>query len=517
MIGSWDDCLVVWWENLGAAVSWKTHFVDDIEEPTATLLGDFDGDGDLDILAASREDEGVFWFPNVWSSPGIEFPDPGSFQKVYDPPLQSGPIATADIDGDGDMDLITTNRGDDDVDWEENVNGDGSVWINHSISGDRDLPQDVIGSDIDCDGDIDVLALGFAEVSIWKNSDGAGDFADPLLVEFTFEGAQSMAVGDLDRDGDQDMIVAVTNSHGFLFYIENADGKGTSWEPIEIFPSGATQLAEISLADLDGDGDLDVLSTSDGNRALVWSENDGNGGTWTAHVVDTNPQQPTNAAAADADGDGDLDIFATHEFGVSWWENSGTDTWQEHPILSDLGTAQIVRPHDFDRDGDVDVVIYNSQGKRVHFIENLNKGQEWKTEVLPTPNTSPLKEALGLELADLTGDGLIDICISGTLEQANELILAHWSPTWKEHPQSLPLAITSIRQIGTDEADNALLEISWNAEPGCDYQIEISTDLQIWALFGFPSDSIRAGATTASKIVTPPTGKQRVYYRVISQ
>lgn len=409
MIGSWDDCLVVWWENLGAASTWKAHFVDDIEEPTATRLGDFDGDGDLDILAASREDEGVFWFANVWSSPGIEFLDSG-LQIIHHPALQSGPVAPADIDGDGDMDLITTNSSDDDVDWEENVNGDGSVWVRHSISGDRDLPRDVVGSDIDCDGDIDVLALGYPEISIWKNSDGAGNFAAPLVVELPFSGAHSMAVSDLDGDGDQDMIVAVNNSHGFLFYIENADGKGTSWRPVEIFESGASELSEISLADLDGDGDLDVLSTSLGNRALVWSENDGAGGTWTAHVVDINPSSSSNAAAADADGDGDLDIFAAYESGVSWWENSGTDAWEEHQILAGSGGQQLVRPYDFDRDGDVDLVMYDGQGKIVHYAQNLDAGSSWLTETLPTPSASELEEAEALELADFTGDGLIDIC-----------------------------------------------------------------------------------------------------------
>ena len=121
-----------------------------------------------------------------------------------------------------------------------------------------------------------------------------------------------------------------------------------------------------------------------------------------------------------------------------------------------------------------------------------------------------MKETMALEIADFNGDGLSDICISGSLEQDNELVLAYWSPTWNETPEPLPFGITAIRQVGDDQ-----IEIIWNAEPGCDYQIEMSTDLQNWNAVGFSRIWIRAGASTESHIVTVPVGAQKIYYRVI--
>ena len=110
--------------------------------------GDVDRDGDIDAF----EDGDVVWINDGSGA----FTDSGQNLGV------GGEPQFGDVDGDGDNDLLLTNRSDDDVDWLENINGDGSVWTRHSLDNDFDVPRDVrLGQ-----GLLDVILKSGAEAEL---------------------------------------------------------------------------------------------------------------------------------------------------------------------------------------------------------------------------------------------------------------------------------------------------------------------------------------------------------------
>ena len=120
-------------------------------------------------------------------------------------------------------------------------------------------------------------------------------------------------------------------------------------------------------ADLDGDGDLDVLGAAAGNSNDVtwWENTDGEGTSWTKHVIDGNFLSAKSVYAADLDGDGDLDVLgagAGSGDDVTWWENTAGDgsTWTEHLLNGNFDGACSVYAADLDGDGDPDFLAAGS-------------------------------------------------------------------------------------------------------------------------------------------------------------
>ena len=113
------------------------------------------------------------------------------------------------------------------------------------------------------------------------------------------------------RDGDLDVVVA-SGTADDLDWFENTAGNGSAWT--EHQSDGSFDgVACIRAADVDGDGDLDVLASALGTSDdIVWYENTGgDGSAWSKHNIDTNFADPRVVEAADIDGDGDLDVYAT--------------------------------------------------------------------------------------------------------------------------------------------------------------------------------------------------------------
>ena len=91
--------------------------------------------------------------------------------------------------------------------------------------------------------------------------------------------------------------------------------------------TGEDGVYGVDLADIDGDGDMDVISAVHYGDTVTWYENDGNADpTWTAVDISTSQDQPIKVHVADMDGDGDLDIVAasTLDYTITWYENDGS-------------------------------------------------------------------------------------------------------------------------------------------------------------------------------------------------
>eukprot|EP00854_Cymbomonas_tetramitiformis_P016958 gene16958-20148_t len=224
-------------------------------------------------------------------------------------------LGAADIDGDGDIDILCALSTGSKIRWYRN-NNNGASWTQMPDIASPHTARGVHAADIDGDGDMDVFSASEGDQTFaWYENDGAGNFGSQQVIDSGIpngKSAQFVDTGDIDGDGDLDVVTA-GRSCGVAWY-ENTDGSGTFGSRQEIavpynsdFPF---QYKRAQAADIDGDGDLDVVAASFGQDHVAWFENtDGSGTFGTMQVIGTSHSNTQHMYAADLDGDGDIDVL----------------------------------------------------------------------------------------------------------------------------------------------------------------------------------------------------------------
>ncbi len=235
------------------------------------FMGDIDGDGEDEVVIMSDRRD-VSWY----KIPKDPINDPWPCTHIGKA-VHSG-IALGDIDGDGDLDIVRTDI------WFENVNGDGSKWVEHPIGPNTPPPPDF------CEG-------------------------------FTFN-ATRCHVLDMTRNGKQNDVVFCDAEipGGKVWWMENVNGDGSKWVRHEIaLPLNPRRGAfhGLCVGDFDGDGDVDVFAAEmeavGGNappRYRIWENVDGKGLKWKEHVILDANLGGHEPVIADFTGNGKMDIIA---------------------------------------------------------------------------------------------------------------------------------------------------------------------------------------------------------------
>jgi hypothetical protein len=245
-----------------STIGFAVHDIDysETDGPFSVSLADLDGDGDVDLLCASVHDDTIAWFENT---DGL-----GRFgrQQVISTNVDGANEAkAADLDGDGDLDVLTTSASDGGAfAWYENTDGLGSFGAWQIVAAGDAGTSTIFPGDVDGDGDLDVLCESRDDTITWyENIDGRGSFGERQLVKAYTFGTRGVHAGDVDGDGDLDVLYSMVFSerHDRIVWHENTDGRGTFGD-LHLIARGALNAGRLSAGDIDGDGDLDVLSAS---------------------------------------------------------------------------------------------------------------------------------------------------------------------------------------------------------------------------------------------------------------
>lgn len=391
-------------------------------DPASVALADLDDDGDVDVVVTNtgvRDGE-----PPSLSGLGVLLNEgDATFAPEVRYPVgrQTYALALADADGDGVLDAIATNH-----DFEASPsdflsvltgNGDGTFDLDPAP---QPLDRSVVGSwgwasidagDLDGDGAVDLVVGGTSsQHDAVLLGDGTGDFGPPTTYDVF--GAVSVTLADVDADDDLD-VLSVGGGGGVSgsFTVQRNTGDGTLAAP----ERGTTSNNPLGLAvaDLDRDGRLDLVvanrDTATGTTHLQRPD-----GTFAAPPAGSFFDPATDLVTADLDGDGDVDVATTSTEGfkdvVRVFLNDGDGGLTEHGFVrwEDALSQQTraVSAADLDGDGDQDLTWMVSQYGSQRVVQALNTGDA--TFAAPTARAITTCTTGSFAIADVDADGDLD-------------------------------------------------------------------------------------------------------------
>jgi hypothetical protein len=346
-------------------------------------VADVNRDGQLDVLTGEVWYQGPSWKMHEASEPGVYDGATGYARAFF--------TFAHDMNSDGWVDLVGGSMQDQPFWWFENPKGADGHWTEH-VS-DRTLWGEVpLIADLKQDGTHVMLGTENHTGHVyWAElpSNGEGQWKTHYITGPQEPGQgtyrHGLGIGDINRDGRVDLA-------GIRGWWEApADRTDSPW-PFHPYEQLAPRCANIEVADLDGDGDLDLL-TAEAHKAGVWwfehIPGDAGEPRFERHLIDDSYTQSHSVAVADLDSDGDLDIVTgkrfwahnrtdtdpgTHDPAVLYWYESTSSTdgavaFKRHLIHGDSGVGLQLPIVDINGDSRPDLVISNKKGVRIFLQE----------------------------------------------------------------------------------------------------------------------------------------------------
>ncbi len=365
--------------------------------PQAVAVGDFNGDGKLDVAVANSVGNNISIL--LGNGDGTFKP-----QVTYTTDTAPQGIAAGDFNGDGHLDIAVTNSGSNLV----SVflgNGDGTFQpkVDYATGS---QPKGIAVADLNGDTHPDIVLTnaggspGTVGVLLGK---GDGTFKAQVTYN-TGLNPWAVAVGDFNNDGIPDLAVANNNNNNVVSILLGK-GDGTFQSQFQS-PTGNTPVS-IALADFNGDGNLDMAVADQQGNAVSILLGNGKGG-FAANVDYNTGTFPIAVTTGDFNHDGIPDLAVSDSNGnsvsVLWGRGDGTFYGQLNVGTGDIPYAAVAA--DFNHDGNDDLVVANSGGNSVSVIMS-DGNQTFQARTDYVAGTS----ARAVATADFNRDGHLDLAV----------------------------------------------------------------------------------------------------------
>jgi hypothetical protein len=352
----------LWFENVSAQGNSKRHAIGE-GYAHDLVVGDINGDGKLDVITCDKK-KIVLWIQATSDS----------FERHVILERQGEGLALADINRDGKLDMVFGGS------WLENPGSLTLSWTSHFIAPKWSSDTRVVVADMNSDGRLDVVlsvSEGKGGVSWFESPQNlqTGIWLEHVIEGSMLEGAHSLQVADIDRDGALDVVVAEMHTSWrkrvLIYFNRSGEFKASLL--------ATTGSHNMRVADVDGDGDYDVVGKNYGGRTRVvemWENQAGNGERWDYSSIDVarpkNQQGMMGLIFADVDHDGFMDVIA----GSYLYRNPKGRLWENWP-RAELPNALDVY-FSVDVDGDRNSDLIGIAGDKVFWVEAADeKGTTW--------------------------------------------------------------------------------------------------------------------------------------------
>ena len=388
---------------------------------------DVDGDGDEDVLISGQDNPLVEAVTRLYINDGT-----GRYTGVLGPANQgvsSSSVAFSDVDGDGDEDVLVTGE-------RRPLVPTSALYLNDGTGSFTEAPHNTpfeavwsgaaAFADVDGDSDEDVVISGrvnqFFEITKLYLNDGTGNFSEAADTPFDSVYGGDVTFSDIDGDSDLDVLISGRNSLGDLFSgLYFNDGTGGFSEAVST-PFDGTWSGSTAFADIDDDGDPDLLITG---RTSLWGGeiaklylNDGTGSFSEVFNTPFEGVHESSITFLDADNDGDEDVLITGRDNqgkplTKLYTNDSTGNFTEASDTPFEGVRSgAVAVSDIDSDGDEDVLITGKNDEEELTTKLYrNEGSGNFTELTGTGLVRLWLSSAGF--SDIDGDGDQDVLMTG--------------------------------------------------------------------------------------------------------
>lgn len=388
---------IAWWENSGTVpISWTKNIISNTFHAASYVhAADVNNDGIIDVLGSAWLGNEIAWWKNsggtpiIWTKQTID----STFNHAHE-------VYAADVDGDGDMDVLGAAAQINEIAWWENDGGNPINWTKHVIDGNFYGARSVYAAYIDGDTLIDVVGAAFTsnDIKWWRNNGDSTWTAQ--MIDGYFYGAHKVYACDINGDSITDVLGAAYTAADITWWYN--DGNTPIQWTKQLIDGSFNGALSVYADDIDGDNDVDIMGTAETNGVLALWYNDGNFPiTWSKQKLDSNLTGAWPVFSSDINRDGDVDVLGGSSYlnYIAWWENEGSVGVSNNTSFVSRFKLMQNYPNPFNPKtvinyqlpvvSDVKLIIYDIAGREVATLvnEKLSAGiykVDWKGKGYPS-------------------------------------------------------------------------------------------------------------------------------------